>query len=112
MGRAARGFCQKSLKRPEFIITEHGKVAPLLLYRPAVDSIRLRENLAERFHALAHFAQCDNRASKVALGFRPGKQFPSLALHPSHFVEQGFTKALFVLGLGSANRTGDVSLVA
>ena len=43
-----------------------------------------------------HFAQRDNRASVVALGFRPGKQFPGLTLHTSHFVKQGFTEVGWV----------------
>ena len=60
---------------------------------------------------LAHFAQRNNRPSVVALGFRPGKQFPRLTLHPPHFVKQGFTEALFVLGLGLGKCIGDVAFV-
>jgi hypothetical protein len=47
----------------------------------------------------------------VALGFRSAKQFPRFTLDAPHFVKQGFTEALFVLGLGLANRIGDVVLV-
>ena len=35
----------------------------------------------------------------VAIGFRPGEQFPRFTLYPPHFVEQAFAEALFVLGL-------------
>ena len=54
-----------------------------------------RLHLAKRFQALAHFAQRNNRASVVAFGFRPGKQFPCFTLNSPHFVKQGFTEALF-----------------
>jgi len=87
------------LKRFEFLITQHARVKLFL------------QHLAERSQTLAQFAQRDNRSSVVAIGFGPGEQFPSFALSSLHFIEQGFAEALFVLGLGLANRIGNVILV-
>jgi hypothetical protein len=48
----------------------------------------------------------------VALGFGFSEQFPRLTLYPPHFIKKGFAEALFMLGLGLANRIGDVVFVA
>jgi hypothetical protein len=110
-GREQTRDCDEFFQLTELLVGKPRQVHAPVLYWPAVDGIRLRQHLAERFQALAHFAQRDNRASVVAIGFRPGKQFPSFALNSPHFVEQGFAEALFVLGLGFANRIGDVVFV-
>lgn len=106
--RTARRLFHDVSELLQFLIAEFSQVQKFLLLLVALD---LRQHRAERFQTLAHFAQRHNRASVVAVRFRPGKQFPSLALNSPHFIEQGFTETRFVLSLGLADRIGDVVLV-